>query len=105
MYLVRTGILEQDNSALLQVQPRLLGNEQVGTFNDVLEVGLSVVVNQARNIGDVNSLGTERQHETEMFKILDRKHLPTTARHEDISLEPQVSIVPEVGTIGNNLSS
>lgn len=57
-YLVRARVLEQNHTALLQIQPRLLRNEQVCTLDNILEVWLSVVVDQARHVRNVNSLGT-----------------------------------------------
>lgn len=54
--LIGTGILEQNDLALLEVQPRLLREEQVGTFDNVLEMRLALRVNKGSDIRDVDSL-------------------------------------------------
>lgn len=59
--LVGARVLEQHNLALLKVQPRLLGEEQVGALDDVLEVGLALGVDQRSDVGDVDSLGTRQR--------------------------------------------
>lgn len=57
--LVGTRVLEQDNFALLEMQASLLGEEEIGTLNNVLEVRLSLGINERRHVRDVNSLGTK----------------------------------------------
>ena len=85
--LVRAGILEEDDLALLESQTRLLCEEQVGALDDILEVRLALRVDERRDVGDVNGLGA------------------STARDEEIGFEPEMSGVPEVGAVDDNLSS
>lgn len=60
--------------------------EQVRALDDILEVRLPLRVNQRRHIGDVHRLG------------------PSTARHEQVRLEPQVRAVPEVRAVQDDLA-
>lgn len=57
--LVGTRVLEEDDLALLEMQPGLLSDEQVGTLDDVLEVWLALRVDKSSNIRDIDSLGPE----------------------------------------------
>lgn len=56
--LVGARVLEQDHLALLEMETGLLGEEQVGSLHDVLEVGLALRINQGSHIGDIDGLGT-----------------------------------------------
>lgn len=56
--LVGTGIFEQDDLALFEIQTGLLCEEEVGTLDDVAEVRFSFRVNKSSDVGDVDSLGT-----------------------------------------------
>ena len=56
--LVSTRVLEENNFALLEMQASLLGEEKVGTLNDVFEMGLPLSIDQCRHVGDVDSFGT-----------------------------------------------
>jgi hypothetical protein len=86
MYLISTGVLEQDNTTLLQEQTCLLGNEQVGTLDDVLEVGLSIVIDQARDVRDINSLGTAYPHQIQTLVLISQKIL--TDHHKARKYQP-----------------
>lgn len=55
--LVRRAVLEQDDTLLLEVETRLLGDEQVGALDDGLEVRLAVRVEEAGDVRDVDRLG------------------------------------------------
>ena len=68
------------------MQARLLCQEEIGALDDVLEVGFSVRVDERSHVGDVDSLGA------------------TTTGHKQVSLEPQMSSVSEVGAIEDDLA-
>jgi len=85
--LIGRGILEHDDLALLEEQSSLLGEEQVGALDDVLEVRLALGVEEAGDVGDVDSLGT------------------TTAGNEEVGLVAEVSSVAEIRAIGNDRAS
>src|SRR5258707_15721087 len=55
--LVRTRVLEHDHAPLLEVHPRLMGEEQVGTFDDVLVLRLALRIEQPSHIRDRDGLG------------------------------------------------
>ena len=62
--LVGARVLEEDNLALLEVQTRLLSEEQVRSLNNVLEVRLSLGVDKGSNIRDVNGFGSVKNYQT-----------------------------------------
>lgn len=64
----------------------MLGEEQVGAFNDVLEVRLALGIDEVRDVRDVNCLGS------------------TTTGHKEISLDPEMEVVSEISSIGNDLA-
>ena len=64
----------------------MLSEEQVGTLDDVLEVGLALGVEEAGDVGDVDGFGT------------------TTAGDEEVGLVTEVSSIAEVGAIRNDLA-
>ena len=66
--LVGTRVLEEDNLALLEVQTRLLSEEQVRSLNNVLEVRLALGVHEGSNIRDVNGFGSIRNNQTPGIK-------------------------------------
>jgi hypothetical protein len=85
--LVSTRILEQHDLPLLKEQPGLLREEQIRSLDNIPKVRLALRVNERRNVGDVDS-----------FRA-------STTRHKEISLEPQVRAIPEIGTVDNNFTS
>ena len=64
----------------------MLGKEQVGALNDVLEVWLALGVDKVRNVRDVDCLGS------------------STAGHKEIGLDSEMEVVSEISSIGNDLS-
>ena len=62
--LVGTRVLEEDNLALLEVQTRLLSEEQVRSLNNVLEVRLALRIHKGSNIRDVNGFGSVKDYQT-----------------------------------------
>ena len=54
--LVRAGVLEEDDLALLEEQTGLLREEEVGSLDDVLEVRLALGVDERGDVRDVDSL-------------------------------------------------
>ena len=85
--LVGARILEEDDLALLEEHARLLREEEVGAFDNVLEVRLAVGVNERGDVRDVDGLGA------------------TTAGDEDVGLEAEVGTIPEVGSVNDELAS
>ncbi|KAI3480571.1 hypothetical protein L1887_57291 [Cichorium endivia] len=75
-----------NDAALLELETRLPGDEQVGTLDDVLEVRLSILVKELVDVGDVDRLGS------------------AAARHEEVGLEPEVGSVAESNAVRNNLA-
>jgi hypothetical protein len=81
----------------------LLSQEQVGSFDNILEVGLALRVDELADVGDVDGFGTvEIVSSNHAFKW---KPIPSTARDEDVGLEAQVGAIPEVNAIRNQFSS
>jgi len=64
----------------------LLGKEQVGAFDDVLEVWLALSVDKIRDVRDVDCLGS------------------TTTGYEEICLDSEMEVVSEVSSVGNDLA-
>lgn len=85
--LVGARVLEQNDTLLLQEQPCLLRKEEVGTFDDVLEVWLAITVDQVGNVGDVDSFWS------------------TTTWDKQVGLDSEVEVVSEICTVWNDLSS
>jgi hypothetical protein len=56
--LVGARILEQDDLALLEIQPRLLRDEQVRAFDDVLEMRLALRIDKRSHVRNVHRLRT-----------------------------------------------
>ena len=52
--LVRRGVLEEHDLALLEVETRLLGEEEVRALDDVLEVRLALGIEETSDVRDVN---------------------------------------------------
>lgn len=77
----------QDDTLLLERKASGLSDKEVGSLDQVLEVGNSLRVPELRDVGDVDRLGT------------------SSARHEDVGLVAEVSAVAEVGSIGDDFSS
>ena len=68
--LVGTRVLEQDDLALLEVQARLLREEQIGALDDELEVRLALGVDESGNVRNVDCLRSahsSQQSETFLF--------------------------------------
>jgi len=65
----------------------LLGKEQVGALDDVLEIWLALSINQVRNIRNIDGLGS------------------TTTGHKEIRLDSEMEVVSEISSIGNDLAS
>lgn len=53
--LVGARVFEKHDLALLKMQTGLLGEEEVGTFNDVLEMWLALGIDERRHIRDIHS--------------------------------------------------
>ena len=51
---VGAGVFEDDDLPLLEMQTSLLREEEIGTLNNVLEMGFAVSINERRHIGDVD---------------------------------------------------
>ena len=64
----------------------MLGEEQVGPFDDVLEVWLALGVDKVRDVRNVDCLGS------------------TTAGYEEVGLDSEMEVVSEIGSIGNDLA-
>ena len=56
--LVGARILEEDDFAFLEIETRLLSQEEVGALNDIFEVRFAIAVDESRHVGDVNSFGS-----------------------------------------------
>ena len=63
-----------------------MGEEQIGTFDDILVVRLPFRIEQLSHIRDRDGLGAP------------------TARYEDVRMIPEVGGVAEVGTVRNDLA-
>jgi hypothetical protein len=85
-YLVGTRVFEEDNTLLFQEQPRLLGKEQIGTLDDVLEVGLALRVDKVRDVRDVDGLGS------------------STTGYKEVGLDSEMEVVSEISSIRNDLA-
>ena len=85
--LVCAGILEQDDLAFLQIESRLLCEEQVCTLDNVLKVGFSLCIAQRSNVGYIDGLGA------------------STTRHKQVCLEPQMCPISEIRAIKNDFTS
>jgi len=59
--LVRRTILEKDDASLLEIQTSLLSEEEVGSLDDDLEVGLSLRVEESGDVGDVDRFGLAKK--------------------------------------------
>jgi len=64
----------------------LLGKEQVGALDNVLEVWLALSVDEVRDVRDIDCLGS------------------TTAGYEEVGLDSEMEVVSEIGSIGNDLA-
>lgn len=64
----------------------MLGEEQVRTFDDVLEVWLALGVDEVCNVRDIDCLGS------------------TTTGHKEIGLDSEVEVVSEISSIGNDFA-
>jgi hypothetical protein len=84
-YLVGTRVLEKDDALLFKEQPRLLGKEQVGALDNVLEVWLALGIDKVWNVRDVDCLGS------------------TTTWYKEIGLDSEMEVVSEISSIGNDL--
>lgn len=84
--LIGTRVLEKNHALLLKPQPRLLGEKQVGTLDNVLEVRLALRVDELVDIGNVDGFGS------------------TTAGNEKVGLDAEVEGISERGTVGDNLA-
>ncbi len=69
------------------MQTRLLCEEQIRAFNDVLEVRLSVRIDERRHVRNINS-----------FRA-------STTWHKQVGLEPQVRSIPEISSVEHNFAS
>lgn len=58
---VGTGVLEQNNFALFEVQASLLGKEEVGTLDDVFEVGFSFSIDERCDVRDIDSFRSNNE--------------------------------------------
>lgn len=65
----------------------MLGKEQVGAFDDILEIWLAVRIDQVRYIRDVDGFWS------------------TTTWHKEIGLDSEMEVVSEIRSIGNDLAS
>lgn len=61
--------------------------EEVGTLDDVLEVGLAITVDQVGDVGNVDSFWS------------------TTTWDKQVGLDSEVEVVSEICTVGDDLSS
>ena len=84
--LVGTRVLVQLDPLGLESLTGLLGDEQVGSLDNVLEVALALGVEKLVDVGQVDSLGS------------------TSTRHEHVGLETEVGGVPKGQAIGNDLA-
>ena len=84
--LVGTRIGEENDALSLELNSCLLGDEQIGALDNVLEVRFAFCVRQRSNVGYVDSL-----------------RAPTT-RHEQVRLEPEMCPISEICAIQNNLA-
>jgi len=64
----------------------LLGEEQVGAFNDVLEVWLALGVDKVCDVRNVDCLGS------------------TTTGYKEICLDSEMEVVSEISSVGNDLA-
>lgn len=85
--LVGARVLVKDNTSLLKPESSLLGEEQVGAFDDVLEMGLAVGVDELGNVGNVDGFGT------------------TTTGNKEVGLDAEVEVVSEFSTIGDDFTA
>lgn len=86
-YLVGARILKEDNALLFQEQSRLLGKEQVGALDDILEIWFTVRVDQVRYVRDVDGFWS------------------TTTWYKEIGLDSEMEVVSEICSIGDDFSS
>ena len=77
--LVGARVLEEDDLALLEVQARLLREEQVRALDDVLEMRLSLRIDQRGDVRDVHSLGTEEPNTNATISVRCSHALSLTA--------------------------
>jgi len=64
----------------------LLGKEQVGALDDVLEVWLALWVDQVVDVRDVDGLGS------------------TTTGNKEIGLDSEMEVVSEISSVGNDFA-
>ena len=69
--LVRRAILEQDHLSLFEVKTSLLCQEQIGPFDNVLEMRLALVIDERRDIGDIDGFGSELFVQLELLALRD----------------------------------
>ena len=82
----------------------MLREEEVRALDDEPEVRFALRVNERGNVRDVDGLGACEVNASIVFTMVDVSYLPTTARNEQVRLEPQVRAIPEVGTVDDNLT-
>lgn len=86
-YLVGTRVFEENDTLLFQEQPRLLGKEQIGALDDVLEVWLALWVDKVVDVRDVDGLGS------------------TTTGNKEIGLDSEMEVVSEISSVRDDLAS
>ena len=64
----------------------MLGEEQVGAFNNVFEVWLALGVDKVRDVRNVDCLGS------------------TTTGYKEICLDSEMEVVSEISSVGNDLA-
>jgi hypothetical protein len=64
----------------------LLGKEQVGALDNVLEVWLALGVDKVRDVRDIDCLGS------------------STTGYKEIGLDSEMEVVSEISSIGNDLA-
>lgn len=84
--LVGRRVLVEHHALLLEEETGLLGEEEVGTLDNVLEVGLALGIDETRDIRDVDGFGT------------------TTTGDKEVALDAEVEAVTELGAVGDNLA-
>ena len=82
----------------------MLGQEQVGTLDNVLEVRLALLVDQLADVRNIDRLRSKYILSSQS-DALNWYHVPSTARYKDVGLVTQMSAVPKVGAICNQFTS
>jgi len=87
-HLIRRGVLEQQHSFVLQKVASRLGNEEVGTLNDVFESGCSIWEKDFLHVASVDG-----------FRA-------ASARNEEVGLKtmPDMEVISEVHPISYDLA-